>query len=31
MALGSNTKFYETPNQPYQGERINEESGLLDR
>ena len=29
MALGSNTKFYETPNHPYQGERINEESGLV--
>ena len=31
MALGSNTKFYETPNHPYQGERIAEESGLLGR
>ena len=29
MALGSNTKFYETPNHPYQGERIAEEAGLL--
>ena len=29
MALGSNTKFYETPNHPFQGERIGEESGLL--
>ena len=29
MALGNNTKFYETPNHPYQGERIAEESGLL--
>jgi small subunit ribosomal protein S4 len=29
MALGSNTKFYETPNHPYQGERISEESGLI--
>jgi small subunit ribosomal protein S4 len=29
MALGSNTKFYETPNHPFQGERISEESGLL--
>jgi len=29
MALGSNTKFYETPNHPYQGERIAEESGLV--
>ena len=28
MALGSNTKFYETPNHPYQGERISEESGI---
>jgi len=28
MALGSNTKFYETPNHPYQGERISEETGL---
>jgi small subunit ribosomal protein S4 len=31
MALGSNTKAYETPNHPYQGERISEESGLLGR
>jgi small subunit ribosomal protein S4 len=31
MTLGKNTKFYETPNHPYQGERIAEESGLLDR
>jgi small subunit ribosomal protein S4 len=31
MALGSNTKFYETPNHPYQGERISEESGLSGR
>ena len=31
MALGSNTKFYETPNHPYQGERIDEEASLLDR
>ena len=29
MALGSNTKFYETPIHPYQGERIAEESGLI--
>ncbi|MFB6310843.1 MAG: 30S ribosomal protein S4 [Salinirussus sp.] len=29
MALGSNTKDYETPNHPYQGERIAEESGLI--
>ena len=28
MALGSNTKFYETPNHPYQGERIAEEAGV---
>ncbi len=28
MALGSNTKSYETPNHPYQGERIAEETGL---
>ncbi len=28
MALGSNTKFYETPNHPYQGERIATEQGL---
>jgi small subunit ribosomal protein S4 len=31
MALGSNTKFYETPNHPFQGERISEEHSLLDR
>jgi small subunit ribosomal protein S4 len=31
MALGTNTKFYETPNHPYQGERIAEESGLIGR
>ncbi|RRJ28189.1 30S ribosomal protein S4 [Halocatena pleomorpha] len=29
MTLGKNTKFYETPNHPYQGERIAEESGLI--
>ena len=29
MALGQNTKFYETPNHPYQGERIASESGLV--
>ena len=29
MALGSNTKFYETPNHPFQGERIAEEAGLM--
>ncbi|MCU4925497.1 30S ribosomal protein S4 [Halobacteria archaeon AArc-dxtr1] len=31
MALGSNTKQYETPNHPYQGERIASEHSLLDR
>jgi small subunit ribosomal protein S4 len=31
MALGDNTKLYETPNHPYQGERINEEHGLVGR
>ncbi|EMA52556.1 MULTISPECIES: 30S ribosomal protein S4 [Halococcus] len=31
MALGSNTKAYETPNHPYQGERISEESNLVGR
>ena len=31
MALGSNTKSYETPNHPYQGERISEESNLVGR
>jgi len=31
MALGKNTKAYETPNHPYQGERIAEESGLIGR
>jgi len=29
MALGTNTKFYETPNHPFQGERIAEETGLV--
>jgi len=29
MALGTNTPFYETPNHPFQGERIAEESGLV--
>ena len=29
MALGNNTTFYETPNHPYQGERISEEIGLV--
>ncbi|WP_324757527.1 30S ribosomal protein S4 [Haloarcula montana] len=31
MALGSNTKFYETPNHPFQGERIADESNLVSR
>jgi small subunit ribosomal protein S4 len=31
MALGTNTKRYETPNHPFQGERIAEEHSLLDR
>ncbi|MFD1515472.1 30S ribosomal protein S4 [Halomarina rubra] len=31
MTLGQNTKLYETPNHPYQGERIAEESGLTGR
>jgi small subunit ribosomal protein S4 len=31
MALGSNTKFYETPNHPYQGERIADEANLIGR
>jgi small subunit ribosomal protein S4 len=31
MALGSNTKLYETPNHPFQGERIAEEADLLGR
>ncbi len=32
MALpGENTKFYETPNHPYQGERIAEEGDLVGR
>jgi small subunit ribosomal protein S4 len=31
MTTGRNTKFYETPNHPYQGERIAEESDLLGR
>jgi len=29
MALGNNTVSYETPNHPYQGERISEEIGLV--
>jgi small subunit ribosomal protein S4 len=31
MPLGSNTKFYETPNHPFQGQRISEEADLLGR
>ena len=31
MATGNSTKRYETPNHPYQGERIAEESDLLGR
>ena len=31
MTLGQNTKLYETPNHPYQGERISEEAGLTGR
>jgi small subunit ribosomal protein S4 len=31
MALGRNTKFYETPNHPFQGERIAEEGDLVSR
>jgi small subunit ribosomal protein S4 len=31
MPLGTNTKFYETPNHPFQGERIAEEGDLLSR
>jgi small subunit ribosomal protein S4 len=31
MALGSNTKFYETPNHPFQGERIASEADLVSR
>ncbi|MFC6824771.1 30S ribosomal protein S4 [Halopelagius fulvigenes] len=31
MATGNNTKFYETPNHPWQGERIAQESDLLGR
>jgi small subunit ribosomal protein S4 len=31
MATGKNTKFYETPNHPYQGERIAQEADLLGR
>ena len=28
---GENTSFYETPNHPFQGERIAEEQSLMDR
>lgn len=31
MSTGKNTKGYETPNHPFQGERIAEESDLVDR
>jgi small subunit ribosomal protein S4 len=31
MALGNNTKFYETPNHPFQGERIAEEGDFVSR
>ena len=31
MPLGTDTKHYETPNHPYQGERIASEHSLLDR
>lgn len=31
MALGSNTKGYETPNHPFQGERISQEIDLVAR
>jgi small subunit ribosomal protein S4 len=31
MPLGSNTKSYETPNHPFQGERIAQESDLVGR
>jgi small subunit ribosomal protein S4 len=31
MALGNNTKFYETPNHPFQGERIAAEGDLVSR
>ncbi|RNJ26181.1 30S ribosomal protein S4 [Halosegnis longus] len=30
MPLGSNTKFYETPNHPFQGERIDDEARTLE-
>ncbi|MFC4438362.1 MULTISPECIES: 30S ribosomal protein S4 [Natrialbaceae] len=31
MPLGTDTKQYETPNHPYQGERISDEHSLVDR
>lgn len=31
MTLGSNTKFYETPNHPFQGGRISQERDLIGR
>jgi small subunit ribosomal protein S4 len=31
MPLGSSTKRYETPNHPFQGDRINAEHGLVDQ
>jgi small subunit ribosomal protein S4 len=31
MPLGSNTKFYETPNHPFQGQRIDQEADMLSR
>src|SRR6056297_1772080 len=31
MTTGNATKRYETPNHPFQGERIAEEAGLVDR
>jgi small subunit ribosomal protein S4 len=31
MPLGSSTKRYETPNHPFQGERISSEHGLVDQ
>ncbi|MFB6154610.1 MAG: 30S ribosomal protein S4 [Haloferacaceae archaeon] len=31
MTTGKNTKFYETPNHPYQGDRIAQEGDLLGR
>ena len=29
MGIGTNTKFYETPNHPYQGQRIAQEHGVI--